>query len=55
MMLVKQECKCTKDEGSRDKDAHMMCGYTRNYEIKNKVIQDKIGVAVLVHKMREAG
>lgn len=32
-----------------------ICGYTRNYEIKNKVIQDKIGVAVLVHKMREAG
>ena len=32
-----------------------ICGHTRLDKIRNEVIRDKIGVASIEHKMREAG
>lgn len=49
-MLTSQELARSKDEGSKDEDASMMCGHTMRDGIRNKNIRVKVGVASMEDK-----
>ncbi|KAG5612983.1 hypothetical protein H5410_024264 [Solanum commersonii] len=54
-MLDNQELTHPEDDSSGMRILRWMCGHTRRERIKSRDIWDKVGVASVVDKMREAG
>ena len=53
-MLASQNLPCPEDRCCRDENAKVDVRVTRSDEIRNEVIQNKVGIALVVDKMRKA-